>query len=66
MMHVMNRVGKPQRAEPSQYFDLKFHQMDIKMTCFNGNVDETIYMMQLENFESGDSMDRLQIKGIHL
>ena len=29
--------------------------MDVKITFLNGNIDETIYMVQLENFESNDS-----------
>ena len=37
------------------YFDLELHQMDVKTEFLNGNVDETIYMVQLENFVSGDS-----------
>ncbi|RVW22478.1 Retrovirus-related Pol polyprotein from transposon TNT 1-94 [Vitis vinifera] len=31
------------------------HQMDVKTTFLNGNIDETIYMVQPENFESNDS-----------
>ena len=37
------------------YFDLELHQMDVKITFLNGNIDETIYMVQLENFVSRDS-----------
>nr|CAN78325.1 hypothetical protein VITISV_003385 [Vitis vinifera] len=29
--------------------------MDVKTAFFNGNIDETIYMVQPENFESNDS-----------
>ena len=36
------------------YFDLELHQMDVKTLFFNGNIDETIYMVQLENFVSED------------
>ena len=36
------------------HFNLKLHQMDVKITFLNGNIDETIYMVQLENFVSGD------------
>ena len=36
------------------YFDLELHQMDVKTLFLNGNIDETIYMVQLENFVSGD------------
>ncbi|RVW67425.1 Retrovirus-related Pol polyprotein from transposon TNT 1-94 [Vitis vinifera] len=35
--------------------DLGLHQMDIKTKFPNGNIDETIYMVKLENFESNDS-----------
>jgi len=34
--------------------DLELHQMDVKTAFLNGNIDETIYMVQLENFVSGD------------
>ena len=37
------------------HYDLELHQMDVKITFLNGNIDETIYMVQLENFESNDS-----------
>ena len=36
------------------HFDLKLHQMDVKTKFLNGDIDETIYMVQPENFESGD------------
>ena len=36
------------------HFDLELHQMDVKTTFLNGDIDETIYMMQPENFVSGD------------
>ena len=36
------------------HFDLKLHQMDVKTAFLNGNIDETIYMGQPENFELGD------------
>jgi len=36
------------------YYDLEFHQMDVKTTFLNGNIDETIYMVQPENLVSGD------------
>ena len=32
------------------YFDLELHQMDIKIVFLNGNIDEMIYMVQLENY----------------
>ena len=33
------------------HFDLELHQMDVKTTFLNGNLDEEIYMKQLEGFE---------------
>ena len=36
------------------YFDLELHQMDVKTAFLNGDIDETIYMIQPENFVSGD------------
>ena len=36
------------------YFDFKLHQMDVKTAFLNGVIDETIYMVQPENFVSGD------------
>ena len=37
------------------HYDLELHQMDVRIAFLNGNIDETIYMVQLENFESNDS-----------
>ena len=37
------------------HFDLELHQMDVKATFLNGEIDETIYMEQLENFVIRDS-----------
>ena len=37
------------------HYDLELHQMDIKTGFLNGNIDETIYIVQPENFESNDS-----------
>jgi len=48
------------------HFDLELHQIDIKMTFLNGDIDETIYIVQPENFVSGNSKYGLQIKEIHL
>ena len=36
------------------YFDLELHQMDVKTAFLNGEIDETIYIEQLENFLTGD------------
>ena len=38
----------------SSSFDFDFHQMDVKTTFLNGNIDETIYMKQPENFVVGN------------
>lgn len=37
------------------HFDLELHRMDVKTAFLNGDIDETIYMVQPENFMSGDS-----------
>ena len=37
------------------HFNLELHQMDVKTTFFNGDIDETIYMVQPENFMLGDA-----------
>ena len=37
------------------HYDLELHQMDVKTAFLNGNIDETIYMVQPENFESNYS-----------
>ena len=36
------------------YFDLELHHIDVKIAFLNGNIDEMIYMVQLENFVSKD------------
>ena len=36
------------------HFDLELHQMDVKTAFLNGDIDETIYMVQPENVVSGD------------
>ncbi|KAK4841202.1 hypothetical protein QYF36_000610 [Acer negundo] len=35
-------------------FDLELHQIDVKTAFLNSDIDETIYMVQPENFELGD------------
>ena len=35
------------------HFDLDLHQMDVKMVFLNGDIDETIYIVEPENFVSG-------------
>ncbi|RDY08243.1 hypothetical protein CR513_07554, partial [Mucuna pruriens] len=37
------------------HFDLELHQMDVKTVFLNGDIDKTVYMVQLENFVSSDS-----------
>ncbi|RDX66209.1 hypothetical protein CR513_55043, partial [Mucuna pruriens] len=37
------------------HFDLELHQMDVKTVFLNGDIDETIYMMQPKNFVSNES-----------
>ena len=32
------------------YFDLELHHMEVKTMFLNGNIDETIYMVQQKNF----------------
>ena len=32
------------------YFDLDLHQMDVKTTFLNENLDEEVYINQLEGF----------------
>ena len=39
------------------HYNIELHQMDVKTTFLNGDIEETIYMIQPENFESKDSND---------
>ncbi|KAG8475050.1 hypothetical protein CXB51_031854 [Gossypium anomalum] len=39
------------------HFDLELHQMDVKTAFLNSDIEETIYMVQPENFESKDSIN---------
>ena len=34
------------------HFDLELHQIDIKTVFLNDDIEEEIYMMQLDNFEA--------------
>ena len=36
------------------HYDLELYQMDVKTVLLNGDIDETIYMVQPENFVLGD------------
>jgi len=36
------------------YFDLELYQMDVKTAFLNGDIEKTIYIVQPENFVSGD------------
>ena len=36
-------------------FDLQLHQMDVKTMFLNGNINETTYLKQLENFVASDT-----------
>ena len=36
------------------HFDLELHHMDVKTSFLNVNIDETIYMVQPENFVSNN------------
>ena len=37
------------------HYDLELYQMDVKTVFLNGDIEETIYIMQLENFEYKES-----------
>ena len=37
------------------HYDLKLHQMNVKTTALNGDIEETIYMVKPEYFESKES-----------
>ena len=37
------------------HYDLELHKMDVKTMFLNGDIEETIYMVQPKNFESNDS-----------
>jgi len=37
-----------------EHYDLELHQLDVKTTFLNGNIGETIYVIQPKNFVSKD------------
>ena len=37
------------------HYELELHQMDVKTAFLNGNIEETVYMVQSESIESKDS-----------
>ena len=37
------------------HFDLELYQMHVKIAFLNGDIEETIYMVQLEKFVARDS-----------
>nr|KAJ0220159.1 hypothetical protein LSAT_V11C200069570 [Lactuca sativa] len=39
------------------HYNLELHQMDVKTAFLNGDIDETIYMVQPENFVSKESKE---------
>ncbi|XP_051146378.1 uncharacterized protein LOC127261974 [Andrographis paniculata] len=42
------------------HFDLELHQMDVKTAFLNGDIKKTIYMVQPENFVSGDAKSKME------
>jgi len=49
------------------HYDLELHQMDVKTAFLNGDIDETIYMVQPKNFVSRDLKNMVcKLKKIHL
>ena len=41
------------------HFNLELYQIDVKTAFLNGDIDETIYMVQSENFVSTDPKDMI-------
>jgi len=41
------------------HYDLELHQMDVKSSFLNGNIEKEIYMVQSESFEAKSSLHRI-------
>ena len=49
------------------HYDYELWQMDVKTTVLNGNLEEEVYMIQLEGYTSkGVSRKGVQVAEIHL
>jgi hypothetical protein len=49
------------------YFDYEIWQMDIKTAFLNGNIEEELYMVQLEGFvDPKDANKSMQASKVHL
>ena len=48
------------------HFNLELHDMDVKTAFLNGDIDETIYMVQQKNCVRRCKANGFQTKEIHL